>query len=139
MTKAYNYLLIGLGLLVFLSCKQVAEHNTYETLREAFLNPSQSARPKVYWWCLNGYIDTIRAKEELKAILDWCSSNEDKLKIMGEESEKIIRDFSPELFGKNIELASRAALDNKQITKNNFIDKLIIDLVLRLNSLYGKD
>ncbi len=43
---------------------------TYETLKEAFLNPPSDARPKVYWWCLNGNIDTIRAKQEFRAMKD---------------------------------------------------------------------
>ncbi len=40
----------------------------YETLKEAFLNPLSEARPKVYWWCLNGNIDTVRAKQEFRAM-----------------------------------------------------------------------
>lgn len=40
--------------------------NEYKVLKAGFLNPSGSARPKVYWWCLNGTIDTIRARQEFK-------------------------------------------------------------------------
>jgi hypothetical protein len=42
----------------------------YQIIRNHFLNPPQSARPKVYWWCLNGNIDTVRAKQELRAMKD---------------------------------------------------------------------
>ena len=41
---------------------------TYESLKTGFLNPTGSAKPKVYWWCLNGNIDTVRAKKELLAM-----------------------------------------------------------------------
>ncbi len=37
-------------------------------LRAGFRNPPVHARPKVYWWWLNGYVDTLRLKEELRAI-----------------------------------------------------------------------
>jgi hypothetical protein len=40
----------------------------YSIMRERFLNPAGTARPKVYWWCLNGNIDTARAKEEMIAM-----------------------------------------------------------------------
>ncbi len=60
--------LIGCYLFT-LSCKpSETTNNTYSILHEAFLNPPREARPKVYWWCLNGNIDTLRAKEELKAM-----------------------------------------------------------------------
>ncbi|MCY1720950.1 glycosyl hydrolase [Prolixibacteraceae bacterium Z1-6] len=42
----------------------------YQSVKNNFLNPPQSARPKVYWWCLNGNIDTVRAKQELRAMKD---------------------------------------------------------------------
>ena len=40
----------------------------YQTLKEGFANPPNTARPKVYWWWLNGYTDTTRMKEELRAM-----------------------------------------------------------------------
>lgn len=40
--------------------------NTYQHLKQGFENPPPTARPKVYWWCLNGNIDTISAREELQ-------------------------------------------------------------------------
>jgi len=40
------------------------ESNDYKVLRDGFLSPGGSAKPKVYWWCLNGNIDTISAKQE---------------------------------------------------------------------------
>ena len=39
---------------------------TYESLKQSFINPPASAHPKVYWWCLNGNIDTISAKQEFQ-------------------------------------------------------------------------
>jgi hypothetical protein len=37
-------------------------------LKAVFKNPPIQARPKVYWWWLNGYVDKVRLKEELLAI-----------------------------------------------------------------------
>src|SRR5690554_5765964 len=42
----------------------------YEIIKEAFINPPSEARPKVYWWCLNGNIDTVSARQELHAMKD---------------------------------------------------------------------
>lgn len=39
-----------------------------EGLREGFKNPSGTARPKVYWWWLNGHTDATLLKEELRSI-----------------------------------------------------------------------
>lgn len=55
------------------NCKQsenspVDEGATYDLLSENFPNPSGLARPKVYWWCLNGFIDTLKAREEFIAM-----------------------------------------------------------------------
>ncbi|QDK78291.1 hypothetical protein EXU85_06630 [Spirosoma sp. KCTC 42546] len=62
--------LIGLGLAVAMVSFQNTkpETDTYITLQEGFKNPPIHARPKVYWWWLNGYVDTVRLKEELRSI-----------------------------------------------------------------------
>lgn len=39
-----------------------------DVLREGFKNPSGTARPKVYWWWLNGHTDSTLLKEELRSI-----------------------------------------------------------------------
>jgi hypothetical protein len=39
-----------------------------QELSKGFANPTGTARPKVYWWWLNGYTDQVRLKEELVAI-----------------------------------------------------------------------
>ncbi|WP_428664771.1 glycosyl hydrolase [Runella sp.] len=41
---------------------------TKPLLLKNFKNPPNEARPKVYWWWLNGYTDPVRMKEELVAI-----------------------------------------------------------------------
>ena len=40
----------------------------YSLLVDHFRNPPPEARPKAYWWCLNGNIDTVRAREEFRAM-----------------------------------------------------------------------
>jgi len=69
MFSSLVYILLAAFVLFNFSCN-TREHKdtTYEILREGFLNPSAQAKPKVYWWCLNGNIDTIRAKQELLAM-----------------------------------------------------------------------
>jgi hypothetical protein len=39
-----------------------------QSMEQNFKNPTGSARPKVYWWWLNGYTDRARLKEELLAV-----------------------------------------------------------------------
>ncbi len=41
---------------------------TKPLLLKHFKNPPNEARPKVYWWWLNGYTDPVRMKEELVTI-----------------------------------------------------------------------
>ncbi|MGV3556612.1 glycosyl hydrolase [Larkinella arboricola] len=64
--------LLGIGLIVSLVSltKPVFETQpvSYATLKENFRNPPNTARPKLYWWWLNGYVDTVRLKQELVAI-----------------------------------------------------------------------
>lgn len=48
---------------------QQPEQN-YTQLTEGFKNPPNGARPKVYWWWLNGNIDTARLMQELKVMKD---------------------------------------------------------------------
>ena len=64
-----NKLLILL-VIAFILCYQSisAQDKTYEVMNEGFKSPPEQARPKVYWWCLNGNIDTIRAKQEFVAM-----------------------------------------------------------------------
>lgn len=52
-----------------LGCNTNDDH-TYQKIKAGFLDPSGTARPKVYWWCLNGNIDTVRANQELQAMKD---------------------------------------------------------------------
>src|SRR5690349_17418477 len=49
---------------------QESSAGNYSSLSEGFINPPVHAKPKVYWWWLNGNTDTVRMKEELRAIKD---------------------------------------------------------------------
>lgn len=61
-----NKLLFTSCLLIILTAygQTAAQDETYQVFREGFSNPPDSVRPKAYWWCLNGNIDTLRAKQE---------------------------------------------------------------------------
>ncbi len=57
------------------------QQSVYENLAGAFRNPPSEARPRAYFWCLNGHIDTVRAKIELKAMKDAGLSGFDLFEI----------------------------------------------------------
>lgn len=65
-------LVYSFWLLIFLvSCNRGSKEydsKAHDALKEGFIDPTGTARPKVYWWWLNGYSDTVRIKEELSAI-----------------------------------------------------------------------
>lgn len=56
--------------LFALSCNTKQESKEVAALRDEFKNPPRSARAKVYWWWLNGHVDSVRLKTELQAIKD---------------------------------------------------------------------
>jgi hypothetical protein len=69
MNKSIILIVVIISIFGMLSCKTPNnENDSYETIKANFLNPPAIARPKVYWWCLNGNIDTVRAKQELLAM-----------------------------------------------------------------------
>ena len=72
MKISLKVLFVGLSFVfLMVDCQRQhksSEEVTYNVIRENFSNPPDPARPKVYWWCLNGNIDTIKAREELAAM-----------------------------------------------------------------------
>ncbi|MGV3556613.1 glycosyl hydrolase [Larkinella arboricola] len=54
--------------LSLLTLNLKAQNPTDQLIRNGFKNPPQQARPKTYWWWLNGHVDTLRLKEELRAM-----------------------------------------------------------------------
>ncbi|GAB2792646.1 hypothetical protein GCM10027275_41970 [Rhabdobacter roseus] len=61
---------LALAGLVVASCSRTSTEKkaSLAELKKGFLNPTGTARAKVYWWWLNGYTDTLRLREELHAI-----------------------------------------------------------------------
>lgn len=82
--------------LVFLlfSCtdftRDTEQSNTYSTLQNGFADPPPLARPKVYWWWLNGNVDTLRLKEELLAMKKAGISGVDIFEIGVPASDRMI-------------------------------------------------
>jgi hypothetical protein len=68
MQRLITYLLVVLSYGFSAVLAQQTEADNYKVMREGFSNPAGIARPKVYWWCLNGNIDTIRAEQEFLAM-----------------------------------------------------------------------
>lgn len=67
--KIPGYLIFTAFVALLLSCgHQRNDFSDYSRLKQGFANPPGAARPKVYWWWLNGYTDTVRMKEELLAM-----------------------------------------------------------------------
>lgn len=63
-------MMVGVVALLTVSCSDLQNDIELARLKEGFANPPRGARPKVYWWWLNGYVDSVRVKAELKAIKD---------------------------------------------------------------------
>lgn len=69
MKKVLPYLLSCLLLFFINSCRENASVAVdTAALKAGFKSPSGTAKPKVYWWWLNGYMDRNRIVEELKAM-----------------------------------------------------------------------
>jgi hypothetical protein len=69
MKKIFPIIILLLVSILSLSNKTSAQNfDQYERLKKGFAEPSGTALPKVYWWWLNGNMDTIRMKDELAAL-----------------------------------------------------------------------
>ncbi|WP_372634265.1 glycosyl hydrolase [Fodinibius sp.] len=62
-----RFCLILIGLLFAFNTGLCQYVDSDKDLRSDFENPPDIAKPKVYWWWLNGAADTMRIKEELRA------------------------------------------------------------------------
>ena len=58
--KLFSLLLLS----VFISCS--TDNDSYDTLKSSFLHPSNSAKPGVYWYFMDGNLD----KDEMTADLE---------------------------------------------------------------------
>ena len=58
------------AVLLLFACETPKTDDGLAELRQGFQNPPVKARAKVYWWWLNGYVDSVRLKTELRAIKD---------------------------------------------------------------------
>jgi hypothetical protein len=77
--------------IVVIGNKQIsAQDESYELLKKEFMNPPDHARPKVYWWCLNGNIDTVRAKQEFQAMKNAGIAGFDMFEIGVPEEDTMI-------------------------------------------------
>ncbi len=88
--KTYTFILLAAWAFFQLSCDSNAPDDTYENLKADFLNPPPDARPKVYWWCLNGNIDTVRARQELTAMKEAGISGFDFFEIGVPKQDRMI-------------------------------------------------
>ena len=61
-----SILLLSLPVIVFVKCKDRLQE-TSGNLENGFLNPPESAKPRVWWHWMNGNI----TKEGIKADLEW--------------------------------------------------------------------
>ncbi len=68
MKAAATFLRSGLLFALFFGAVGAQESATYDYLRAGFTTPPPGARPKVYYWWLNGNVDQARIKEEIAAM-----------------------------------------------------------------------
>ena len=68
----------------------IAQDIDYNKLSNGFRIRPETARPKAYWWCLNGNIDTLRAKTELMAMKNAGISGFDIFEIGVPKSDTMI-------------------------------------------------
>lgn len=61
-----------------------------ESIRSQFKNPPMEAWPKTYWWWLNGNVDTVRAKEEIRAMKAAGLSGFDIFEIGVPDADKMV-------------------------------------------------
>ncbi|MBM1106261.1 hypothetical protein JQC67_08945 [Aurantibacter crassamenti] len=70
--KIIVFLVLFVCVISLFSCNQKSKksvaNSTYNLLKNGFEKPNDSARAKVYWWWLNGHVDTLRMYTELRAI-----------------------------------------------------------------------
>jgi hypothetical protein len=65
--NAVTTVILAAGCLIS-ACNSPKTTDSLAEIREGFQNPPVEARAKVYWWWLNGYVDSVRLKTELRAI-----------------------------------------------------------------------
>lgn len=65
-----NKLLIFFVTVVFSYQSIFAQNDTYRFMQKGFKSPPPSSHPAVYHWWLGGDVDTLRLREELKALKD---------------------------------------------------------------------
>ena len=87
-----NKVLSFIVLLVFIQANQAicAQGDEYDRLTGGFRNPPDKARPKAYWWCLNGNVDTLRAKKEFLEMKEAGLSGFDIFEIGVPKSDTMI-------------------------------------------------
>lgn len=90
--KNQLYIFLSLLIIAATSCNtSTTNDDSYESVKEAFLDPPVEARPKVYWWCLNGNVDTLTAKQEIKAMNELGISGFDffEIGVQGQDTTQI--------------------------------------------------
>ncbi|MFD1143742.1 glycosyl hydrolase [Larkinella insperata] len=70
MKKPLEWAVRLLFCLTWLQASVVAQGQpvTDQLIRNGFQNPPTQARPKTYWWWLNGHVDTTQLKVEIRAM-----------------------------------------------------------------------
>lgn len=84
--------------------------NSYDFLKECFQYPPDNARPKVYWWWLNGRTDQSRITAEIKAMKDAGISGFDIFEIGVPSSDSTIKPGPPFLSDESLQ-AIKLAID----------------------------
>lgn len=93
MKNPVRYLVCVIFAIFLFSCTsqtRETDQSNYEILKDGFTTPPAGAHPKVYWWWLNGHVDTVRIKEELLAMKNAGVSGVDIFEIGVPASDRMI-------------------------------------------------
>ncbi len=92
MKKNATFFIVISFLLILFSETVVAQDNSaYQSLVSGFKTPPVEARPKVYWWWLNGNVNNDRVVEEIKSMHDAGISGFDIFEIGVPEGDTIVK------------------------------------------------
>ncbi len=80
-----------------------------QSLKDDFVNPPVSAFPKTYYWWLNGHVDTVRIKNEIRAMHDAGLSGFDIFDVGMPAHDTVVKAGAPFLGDESLQ-AIRVAL-----------------------------
>ncbi len=111
MRSSKNLFLVGFFALALSIPGYSQQHVGIEQMKKSFLNPPMEAWPKTYYWWLNGNIDTVRIREEIKSMKDAGLSGFDIFEIGARPTDSLIPTGAVTFMGDDFLQAVKVAVD----------------------------